>query len=145
MHDTYQPLKSRCGTPKGCGASDRTSMLCRSRLPSAKSTAKVPPFSVPGVPAVGQIQDYSGFGLKPQTPTPKSAQLASRARAREGAGDALVAYLGGAGIALRGYHRGRSIDSPDQVPQKSPCAATSKRACGAGAISTKASVSRWGR
>jgi len=24
-------------------------------------------------------QDYSGFGLKPQTPTPKSAQLASRA------------------------------------------------------------------
>jgi hypothetical protein len=28
-----------------------------------------------------KAQDYSGFGLKPQTPTPKSAQLASRARA----------------------------------------------------------------
>ena len=27
-------------------------------------------------------QDYSGFGLKSQTPTPKSAQLASRALAR---------------------------------------------------------------
>ena len=27
-------------------------------------------------------QDYSGFGLKPQTRTPKSAQLASRAPAR---------------------------------------------------------------
>jgi len=26
-------------------------------------------------------QDYSGFGLKPQTPTPKPAQLASRPRA----------------------------------------------------------------
>jgi hypothetical protein len=31
-------------------------------------------------------QDYSGFGLKPQTPTPKSAQLASRAPARAGRG-----------------------------------------------------------
>src|SRR5215475_11900241 len=56
-----------------------------------------------------------------------------------------VAYLGGAGIAFRGYHRGRSTDSPDQVPQESSRAATSKRACGAGAISTKASVSRWCR
>ena len=27
-------------------------------------------------------QDYSGFGLKPQKPTPKWAQLASRAPAR---------------------------------------------------------------
>ena len=27
-------------------------------------------------------QDYSGFGLKPQKPTPKSAQLASRAPVR---------------------------------------------------------------
>jgi hypothetical protein len=26
-----------------------------------------------------RLQDYSGFGLKPQTPTPKSAQLASHA------------------------------------------------------------------
>jgi hypothetical protein len=29
-------------------------------------------------------QDYCGFGLKPQTPTAKSAQLASRAPARAG-------------------------------------------------------------
>jgi hypothetical protein len=29
-----------------------------------------------------KAQDYSGFGLKPQTPTPKSAQLASRAPVR---------------------------------------------------------------
>jgi hypothetical protein len=27
------------------------------------------------------LQDSSGFGLKPQTPTPKTAQLASRAAA----------------------------------------------------------------
>jgi hypothetical protein len=27
-------------------------------------------------------QDYSGFALKPQTPTPKSARLASRAAVR---------------------------------------------------------------
>jgi len=29
-----------------------------------------------------KAQDYSGFGLKSQTPTPKSAQLASRAPVR---------------------------------------------------------------
>jgi hypothetical protein len=40
MHDTYKLLKSRRGTPKGCGASGRTSMLCRSRLLPARSTAK---------------------------------------------------------------------------------------------------------
>jgi hypothetical protein len=61
-------------------------MLCRSRLPSAKSTAKVPRFSMRGVRLPRQIQetaqDYSGFGLKPQTPTPKTAQLTSLAPAR---------------------------------------------------------------
>jgi hypothetical protein len=38
--------------PKLCGASRRTSKLCRSRLPSPKSTAKVPPFSMRGVPVI---------------------------------------------------------------------------------------------
>jgi len=51
--------------------------VIRSRLPFAKSTAKGPPFSMRGAPA----QDYSGFGLKFQTPARKSAQL-SRAPAR---------------------------------------------------------------
>jgi hypothetical protein len=32
-----------------------------------------------------QAQDYSGFGFKVPTPTPKSAQLASRAPARAAA------------------------------------------------------------
>jgi hypothetical protein len=95
--------KSRCWTPKLCGASRRTLVSCRSRLPSAnwtpkilrrmpqlnvipsrlpfaKSTAEGPPFSMRGVPA----QDYSGLGLKSQTPARKSAQL-SRAPARAAA------------------------------------------------------------
>jgi hypothetical protein len=32
--------------------------------------------------SLGEIARHSGFGLKPQTPTPKSAQLAPRAGAR---------------------------------------------------------------
>ena len=46
------PLKSRHATPKGCGASGRTSMLCRSRLLPARSRAKALPFSMRGVPAI---------------------------------------------------------------------------------------------
>jgi len=45
--------------PKGCGASRRTSMLCRSRLPPAKSTTKVPPFSM-GYPQRG----FRGIGRR---------------------------------------------------------------------------------
>ena len=59
--------RSRCWTPKLCGASGRTSMLCRSRLPSPKSTAKVPPFSMCACRQSRQIQekvqDAAGFGL----------------------------------------------------------------------------------
>jgi hypothetical protein len=46
-----------------------------SRLPFAKSTAKGPPFSMRGVAA----QDYSGFGLKFQTPARKFGTTLSRA------------------------------------------------------------------
>ena len=53
------------------------------RLPSAESTAKVPPFSMRGVPAIAanprEGSRLRRLCLKSQTPTPKSAQLASRA------------------------------------------------------------------
>jgi hypothetical protein len=52
-----------------------------------QNQATVPPFSMRGVPRQSRqiqekAQDYSSFGLKSQTPTPNSAQLASLARAR---------------------------------------------------------------
>ena len=50
-------------------ASDGFSHVETRRLPEARWQRRV----------VVRPQDYSGFGLKPQKPTPKSAQLASRA------------------------------------------------------------------
>jgi hypothetical protein len=62
-------------------------MLCRSRLRPSLGFAAIagtPRIENGGTFAVdfADAQGYSGFGLKPQTPTSKSAQLASRAPAR---------------------------------------------------------------
>jgi hypothetical protein len=57
---------SGAGPPRG---SDGFSHGETRRLPEARWQRRV----------VVRPQDYSGFGLKPQKPTPKSAQLASRA------------------------------------------------------------------
>jgi hypothetical protein len=84
MHDTVQaPLKSRCGTPKGCGASsqccaghasrqqNRPQRYRRSQCAACRLSRQIQETA----------QDYPGFGLKLQTPTPKSAQLTSLAPA----------------------------------------------------------------
>jgi hypothetical protein len=84
------PPPVRKGPQNIGGASGLTSMFCRASLPSANSPVKVP--AVLNARRAGnrrkiqeKAQDHSGFGLKAQTPTPKSAQLASRAPARAAA------------------------------------------------------------
>ena len=85
MHDTYKPLKREagpqkvvahqaarqcCAGPASC-PQDQQQRHCRSQCAACRLRQ-----------IQEKTQDYSGFGLKPQTPTSKSAQLASRARAR---------------------------------------------------------------
>jgi hypothetical protein len=89
MHDTYKPLKSRRGTPKGCGASGRTSMLCRSRLLPAR---KALPFSMRGVPAAANPRKdprLLRFWVKaPNTNSEIGTTRLARACARNRAGPA---------------------------------------------------------
>jgi hypothetical protein len=70
VYHTYKLLKSQSGTRKGCGAPGWTTV--------PPPVRKLDPQNGNGAWRCDP-QDYSGFGLKPQTPTPKSAQLASRA------------------------------------------------------------------
>src|SRR5215471_10511353 len=71
---------TRHGPPR---ASDRFSHVDTRRLPEARWQRRV----------VVRPQDYSGFGLKPQKPTPKSAQLASRAPVRAAWAQDAAKYL----------------------------------------------------
>jgi hypothetical protein len=73
--------------------------LCRPRSPVRKTNSKST--AVLNVRRAGQwrqirekAQNYSGFGLKSQTPTPKSTQLASRAPARAELGTTEFAQRG---------------------------------------------------
>jgi hypothetical protein len=79
-----------------------------------------------------KAQDYSGFGLKSQTPTPKSAQLASRAPARAelamleaeavAAGRSLI-DLAASRLALRApaLRAASTLTRPTRSAQRLPC------------------------
>jgi hypothetical protein len=82
---------SGAGPPR---ASDGFSHVETRRLPEARWQRRV----------VVRPQDYSGFGLKPQTPNPKWAQLA-RARAR----GCIMHALLHARIAARSFNRGARL------------------------------------